>query len=155
MIIYTHIQTFQSTLPRRERRQPSESILRHFRRISIHTPTKGATIFRIQKTLARAFQSTLPRRERLWLDEKAVKILLFQSTLPRRERLKKTGKRCFYYGISIHTPTKGATWLDEKAVKILLFQSTLPRRERLYSLILNSYSSLFQSTLPRRERQQY
>ena len=55
--------TFQSTLPRRERRPNRTACLRQSR-----------------------FQSTLPRRERRGLIFVGAMLLTFQSTLPRRER---------------------------------------------------------------------
>ena len=56
--------------------------------ISIHTPTKGATQADtwLRKSLEK-FQSTLPRRERLIMRTTSQMHILFQSTLPRRERL--------------------------------------------------------------------
>ena len=78
--------TFQSTLPRRERL--SVSICRsYYLNISIHTPTKGATITARLLSMDAIFQSTLPRRERPFIS---------LNTRLSNE-------------ISIHTPTKGAT----------------------------------------------
>ena len=54
---------FQSTLPRRERRITDlKKVL--FAYISIHAPTKGATVQKAGQTEIQKFQSTLPRRER-------------------------------------------------------------------------------------------
>ena len=100
--------TFQSTLPRRERR-----------------------IKAWRSSSANRFQSTLPRRERLILTLFLPEIGIFQSTLPRRERLMaetSLGRMTNFNphshegsdfeqavidtainAISIHTPTKGAT----------------------------------------------
>ena len=55
--------------------------------ISIHAPTRGATII---------FQMSLSRT-------------LFQSTLPREERQYPKSNICSYQKISIHAPTRGAT----------------------------------------------
>ena len=58
-------------------------------KISIHTPTKGATDYRKQKDHVKViFQSTLPRRERLDRGHIHSHFIVFQSTLPRRERLR-------------------------------------------------------------------
>ena len=77
--------------------------------ISIHTPTKGATLYVGLWAWCGVFQSTLPRRERQ-LDDSIVKIVAkFQSTLPRRERLFPFHQEDHTSPISIHTPTKGAT----------------------------------------------
>ena len=54
--------------------------------ISIHAPTRGATII---------FQMSLSRT-------------LFQSTLPREERPRKLFAK-YLFDISIHAPTRGAT----------------------------------------------
>ena len=146
---------FQSTLPRRERPNVSDTSTKSSA-ISIHAPTKGATIIFLKPSLtsyisihaptkgatesgknglsvARGFQSTLPRRERPVGDTRVTVTPTFQSTLPRRERLT-------YSNTSIN-PT--------------LFQSTLPRRERLTWIRGRMLSRAFQSTLPRRERQQF
>ena len=61
--------------------------------ISIHAPTRGATIGR------RAFL--------MELDE-------FQSTLPREERLLPVIATIRFAGISIHAPTRGATAILHK-----------------------------------------
>ena len=99
--------------------------------ISIHAPTRGATII-FQMSLSRTlFQSTLPREERHVLDIYIYDMCIFQSTLPREERRKKQSynvrNRQFqstlpreerpqhylifkpYARISIHAPTRGAT----------------------------------------------
>ena len=58
------LRLFQSTLPRRERRQFFFSFCPHFP-ISIHAPAKGATVLFWYIICIERFQSTLPRRERL------------------------------------------------------------------------------------------
>ena len=99
--------------------------------ISIHTPTKGATLNFLFNSGVAVFQSTLPRRERLYYDSERFILIEFQSTLPRRERRSNAScsRSCrkfqstlprrerqymkyvslFEIPISIHTPTKGAT----------------------------------------------
>ena len=104
------ISKFQSTLPRRERRQQS--------------------LYSVKDLL---FQSTLPRRERLYAIVCRMIYNLFQSTLPRRERPITFSSLSFLqnfnprsregsdladdyiynmYCISIHAPAKGATKLN-------------------------------------------
>ena len=79
-------------------------------KISIHTPTKGATIEPFSTIVsASSFQSTLPRRERLYHFTNDDGFSKFQSTLPRRERRKSLNEATQGFRISIHTPTKGAT----------------------------------------------
>ena len=125
------LKLFQSTLPRRERRYrkiQSQCCIK----ISIHTPTKGATQSLQTQTRTYKFQSTLPRRERHLTYEVSNDSTLFQSTLPRRERHIHSVLLLTYYMISIHTPTKGATLQDCPSKPLSYkFQSTLPRRERL------------------------
>ena len=79
--------------------------------ISIHAPTRGATIPPVVKKFLLIFQSTLPREERLARALGALGVYIFQSTLPREERR------------------------DNMKViaEIEKFQSTLPREERLSS----------------------
>ena len=98
---------FQSTLPRRERRNflPFSCSRGHFNprsregsdeqllcsgclltQISIHAPAKGATHVHHLRTSFQRFQSTLPRRERLLHQLLIFDQIRFQSTLPRRER---------------------------------------------------------------------
>ena len=77
---------FQSTLPRRER-QYYIDLLEEADEISIHAPTKGATMIGAKMMRTTGFQSTLPRRERQGQNTT-------YSVIPL---------------ISIHAPTKGAT----------------------------------------------
>ena len=53
---------FQSTLPREERQYPEA--VRVLSSISIHAPTRGATISTVTLRTTSKFQSTLPREER-------------------------------------------------------------------------------------------
>ena len=76
---------FQSTLSRRERRKPDRVRVSDWL-ISIHAPTKGATLMLTEYGLHTPFQSTLPRRERQKSLMHWMFLLTFQSTLPRRER---------------------------------------------------------------------
>ena len=167
--------TFQSTLPRRERR---------YLTLFLSAPC------RFQSTLPRRerqkrsvcaegrnrFQSTLPRRERRFLPIRFLREfpyfnprsregsddvpqidfmvkLQFQSTLPRRERQVNAVDVAGAVLISIHAPAKGATKRICRCFANTRFQSTLPRRERLFPLRHKNTQMKFQSTLPRRERQ--
>ena len=149
---YPQYCVFQSTLPRRERRQRF-----------------------VQNCLAVIFQSTLPRRERLIQRCLADPLFIFQSTLPRRERLRRTQPLYVLNAISIHAPAKGAT------KRAYVFAGHVPNfnprsregsdhrrlscgspachfnpRSREGSDIMAEVKEaglkLFQSTLPRRER---
>ena len=122
-------------------------------KISIHTPTKGAT--RLHLCLLLLFQYFNPHSHE-GSDVSSISAVVnvndfnphshegsdvlyqflifckkgFQSTLPRRER-----QILLYFLIklsliSIHTPTKGATYSSLSWHSRFIFQSTLPRRER-------------------------
>ena len=97
---------FQSTLPRREWRYWG-SRLNYSGLISIHTPAKGVTGYRLALKDIASFQSTLPRREWQLPTRTPTLRRQFQSTLPRRE------------------------WPVRFSLVFIAirFQSTLPRRE--------------------------
>ena len=76
--------------------------------ISIHAPTRGATIKRVTLIVIISFQSTLPREERRCFIIIRDCFNIFQSTLPREER-----------------PMQATA-----SSRIWSFQSTLPREER-------------------------
>ena len=80
-----------------------------FKSISIHAPTRGATISRYRIM---------------------AKLKLFQSTLLQEERLRGFQSCYLSVRISIHAPTRGATYLFCTCSKRLLFQSTLLQEER-------------------------
>ena len=121
--------------------------------ISIHAPTRGATIVNI----------------------KYITNVLFQSTLPQGERQAFSVIPLVTSPISIHAPTRGATPMSKLSSANSLFQSTLPQGERQLSgspyLMISSdfnprshkgsdvlppsvspHKSTFQSTLPQGER---
>ena len=97
---------FQSTLPREERQSWRTHSLKgvnfnprsHERSdkksvddgdmmsISIHAPTRGATLTDCTFFVHQKFQSTLPREERHLQELKYLPCSVFQSTLPREER---------------------------------------------------------------------
>ena len=124
-----YIQKFQSTLPREERPFPTDFVtafMPYFnprshersdttggsstltRAISIHAPTRGATLSGFQPILLLLFQSTLPREERLL---PGIHILLLYDFNPRSHE-RSDGNPKFY-------ETEDGE-----------FQSTLPREER-------------------------
>ena len=85
-----------------------QRLRRHY--ISIHAPTRGATVDN-KHPLPRfcKFQSTLPREERPLRECGVCGKGKFQSTLPREERLDHSPKPPVSTFISIHAPTRGAT----------------------------------------------
>ena len=105
----TRQELFQSTLPQRERHN-KYTIANAVERISIHTPTKGATAFKINGTSFFSISIHTPTKgaTRQGYDV-CMECEKFQSTLPQRERLDMLNKTSKEGIISIHTPTKGAT----------------------------------------------
>ena len=142
--------------------------------ISIHAPTRGATILCNHRGLVFGFQSTLPREERLSFPCNISFHLIFQSTLPREERqtMRKltiaelnfnprshersdcilTECHCTF-DISIHAPTRGATSSTcYSTTDHINFNPRSHERSDANRVIVFFNSILFQSTLPREER---
>ena len=143
---------FQSTLPRRERREAADILYSSYQFQST-LPRRERPVSCSSTVLTCRFQSTLPRRERPPGVARGYMYGLFQSTLPRRERLPGTPLLKLLYirfnprsregsdlhllrntfrnfHVSIHAPAKGATKYARYGVDFQVFQSTLPRRER-------------------------
>ena len=98
---------FQSTLPREERRNIIYTLW--IDRISIHAPTRGATLPSETGSSAIKISIHAPTRG---------------ATVKSIIRLRENGI------ISIHAPTRGATAKAFIFLWIIVFQSTLPREER-------------------------
>ena len=170
------IWTFQSTLPRRERRcicqsgnfisfisihAPAKGATRstqgwqeHARRISIHAPAKGATTFFTPK---HCIYTNFNPRSREGSDTR--RSLLsnlggqFQSTLPRRERLVSLVHCHGIRAISIHAPAKGATLPAMPVRASFRISIHAPAKGATGARKTDkSTQGEFQSTLPRRER---
>ena len=120
---------FQSTLPQRERHF-GEAYNFHFFHISIHAPTKGATIMTSFCTICAAISIHAPTKGATGKKPGTGREKQFQSTLPQRER-----------------PLAASIF-----VTCSLFQSTLPQRERRAAIMSFVCAAVFQSTLPQRER---
>ena len=123
-------------------------------KISIHAPTRGATIAGVNNYYAAIqFQSTLPRGERLCggrLQRPVAGISIHAPTRgatppsekflsnkayfnPRSHEGSDAGNSSLHDSgniISIHAPTRGATQLSYTFTPFHIFQSTLPRGER-------------------------
>ena len=101
--------------------------------ISIHTPTRGATVPRMDYIISMTlFQSTLPRGERQ--ENHIADYLLYIYFNPHSHEGSDRSKDGLYNQhdvISIHTPTRGATCNIQIMYSSSRFQSTLPRGERL------------------------
>ena len=119
--------------------------------ISIHAPTKGATISLKSYHPYTLFQSTLPQRERrISFDISALRAYFnprshkgsddsFTNNVinqinfnPRSHKGSDIAVNSAIAAscISIHAPTKGATHTHMPGTILQLFQSTLPQRER-------------------------
>ena len=142
--------------------------------ISIHAPTRGATMTSDETGMVAIFQSTLPREERHWWMAVWWRIFEFQSTLPREERPKwlvtlppwlNFNPRSHERSDNIQNLTFALTKrfqstlpreerhvLDIYIYDMCIFQSTLPREERRKKQSYNVRNRQFQSTLPREER---
>ena len=122
------------------------------REISIHAPTRGATVGGPYKVIPHFISIHAPTRgATLRCDKIHHRRNDFN---PRSHKgsdpipiLKSKIKR-----ISIHAPTRGATKYAQKIDELMEFQSTLPQGERHPSSFLFSGVGLFQSTLPQGER---
>ena len=104
----TKIGEFQSTLPRGERRKEDTQGSGRTP-ISIHAPTRGATVLEVAKYPVKPISIHAPTRG---------------ATTPR-VRVQKIRPH-----ISIHAPTRGATMIRRRRASDGEFQSTLPRGER-------------------------
>ena len=141
-IVRIQVLQFQSTLPREERPFPTDFVTAfmpyfnprsHERsdlvkvgdqyklNISIHAPTRGATVFRRAERNSCRISIHAPTRGATNNGRLCGAFYVFQSTLPREER------REAYIGMPI----------------VMQFQSTLPREERPISLNVSWYFKNF------------
>ena len=127
-------------------------MLNAFYNISIHAPTRGATLRIYTILLFFEFQSTLPREERHKLQLMQSSFVYFNPRSHERSDIEFRND-IEMDRISIHAPTRGATYTCFIERSSMQFQSTLPREERLTDIVFYSNFSKFQSTLPREERQ--
>ena len=142
---------FQSTLPRRERRD-SAFALRLSVSISIHAPAKGATsLFPVDI----GFESNFNPRSREGSDF----VLLFKSFTIRdfNPRSREGSDILFVFiskisEISIHAPAKGATRQLLQIEQSAMISIHAPAKGATRNKMRFQSGNLFQSTLPRRER---
>ena len=151
---------FQSTLPRGERHEqlliePSRFL------VSIHAPTRGATLCRWPLLLRYIVSIHAPTRGATTTGIQLDALSKFQSTLPRGERpgppALLLALRCFnprsHAGSDIFGEDDGRPDVILDAADQIAFQSTLPRGERHKTTKEVKQAAMFQSTLPRGERQ--
>ena len=142
---------FQSTLPREERQKRLKIACKGFNfnprshersdkravmfekgeLISIHAPTRGATLSASVLSYSLIFQSTLPREERRPHHSPLLSSGLYFNPRSHERSDEICHSLAIVHKISIHAPTRGATSHSPVlALCLLLFQSTLPREER-------------------------
>ena len=78
--------------------------------ISIHAPTRGATVLLLACNILYRFQSTLPREERLSSYEVKASRGIISIHAPTRGATVLQKSNILYIIISIHAPTRGATF---------------------------------------------
>ena len=125
------LNVFQSTLPREERpsippatptiidfnprsHERSDSFttaLSMYLTISIHAPTRGATLLQIGSYIIISISIHAPTRGATKISNNNIIYRIFQSTLPREERHNHSCIIKTICIISIHAPTRGATKL--------------------------------------------
>ena len=99
--------------------------------VSIHAPTRGATIFDLRKFISvQTFQSTHPHGVRLRRNHPRTISTKFQSTHPHGVRRYSHGDGGRSDRVSIHAPTRGATKHIVIRIHFFEFQSTHPHGVR-------------------------
>ena len=147
---------FQSTLPRGERQIVASRDLAGDP-ISIHAPTRGATLLFLRDFL---IPTDFNPRSHEGSDQgpyhRDSRGRKFQSTLPRGERQRYQGEESEFHVISIHAPTRGATWcyIYVRSTRTY-FNPRSHEGSDGRSLISFPPARSFQSTLPRGERPAY
>ena len=120
---------FQSTLPREERLFfPFASL--SVTAISIHAPTRGATVQQTATADVKRISIHAPTRGATGAElDKACEEIHFNPRSHERSD-QNPGSLVNSATISIHAPTRGATTTLCHAKRSFIFQSTLPREER-------------------------
>jgi len=101
------------------------------RLVSIHAPTRGATLITGMDFDIAGFQSTRPRGARP-LAGAATHALRSFNPRAHAGRDAVALAAANYKGVSIHAPTRGATGLGCLCADLVVFQSTRPRGARQY-----------------------
>ena len=129
-IAFVRILSFQSTLPRGERRNTRSS-----------------------QRSAHKFQSTLPRGERLVRCHHHASKRYISIHAPARGATEYSFKSAICSQISIHAPARGATCpLPSPCVQKIYFNPRSREGSDSTPCVANRVASVFQSTLPRGER---
>ena len=166
---------FQSPLPQGERLDHmAYSIARWV--ISIHAPTRGATVYQVLYYLDTKFQSTLPQGERRCYFQFPLRFRHFNPrshkgsdglfTKPYAIQINfnprshkgsdnKTAPQQPFPAISIHAPTRGATVTEIADGQDVHISIHAPTRGATARLNKRLYRGIFQSTLPQGERRRF
>ena len=120
--------TFQSTLPREER--PDLPALRSQIKISIHAPTRGATVTGVMFSAIQTISIHAPTRGATISPRSRLMTTIISIHAPTRGATHQFPRHTFMLSISIHAPTRGATYQAGAMGGNYQFQSTLPREER-------------------------
>ena len=140
--IMLYLSLFQSTHPRGVR-PCLKPVLVEVNGVSIHAPTRGATIISECNKYAETFQSTHPRGVRLFpIKDVAEKVRFNPRTHAGCDLA--ACKSMLDDCVSIHAPTRGATSYNALRTRaVLKFQSTHPRGVRPSSLSISKYLTSF------------
>jgi len=128
-VVTTPVDKFQSTRPRGAR-PTGYNAHSATTGVSIHAPTRGATLLSGHSCRWLLFQSTRPRGARPWLSIHRSQNHSVSIHAPTRGATNHNHAIAFLGDVSIHAPTRGATLLSGHSCRWLLFQSTRPRGAR-------------------------
>ena len=122
---------FQSTLPREER-QPLLTILLTKSYISIHAPTRGATINTLGESIMTVISIHAPTRGATsYCMPDRLRDRHFNPRSHERSDSVDEGRACSSYDFNPRSHERSDPSVTAKATTMSLFQSTLPREERL------------------------
>ncbi len=121
---------FQSTLPQGERPPPGSGQVSPWW-ISIHAPTRGATISFLISCSSFLISIHAPTRGATTLSNTGYITYMISIHAPTRGATMSKRFLPGSTGISIHAPTRGATPCRKPSRLYSIFQSTLPQGERL------------------------
>ena len=142
---------FQSTRPRGARLALSIDLFATAA-VSIHAPTRGATVQGHARRPRRRFQSTRPRGARRVENPALQHLIKFQSTRPRGARPGRASCEGIAGDVSIHAPTRGATFVSSCMSVSMKVSIHAPTRGATISADHLGRLSAFQSTRPRGAR---
>ena len=150
-VIQSNPNTFQSTLPRRERRI---CYLLHCRRSDFNPRSReGSDLSQSKQSIQRyLFQSTLPRRERRSWMRSQIRVCIISIHAPAKGATQIIWNYWKIYSISIHAPAKGATFLFRYRALGDAISIHAPAKGATSWVFKGGQEKIFQSTLPRRER---